>query len=77
MRLIYLPAMIVLLPTFLFPFTNEEIEEFQRQSYEQVENNQAINAIYDGSLEELERIFSDDNLAVLDKKELRLLRNMI
>lgn len=67
----------ILIPLFLFSFTEEEIEEFQEQSYEQLNNNRAIKAIYNGALEELERVFSNDNLAILNAHELKLLRNMI
>ncbi len=65
-----------LLPLFLFSFTQEEIEEFDKQSYEALNNDRAIKAIYEGSLEQLKNIFSDDNLAILTADELRLLRNM-
>ena len=68
---------LLLLPLFLFSFTEEEIEEFQKQSYEQLNNDSAIKAIYNGVLEELELVFPDDNLAILNARELRLLRNMI
>ncbi len=68
---------LLLLPLFLFSFTEEEIEEFQEQSYEQLNNNRAIKAIYNGAIEELERVFSNDNLAILNAHELKLLRNMI
>jgi len=73
----YMRIILLLLPLFLFSFTEEEIEEFQEQSYEQLNNNRAINAIYNGALEELERVFSNDNLAILNAHELKLLRNMI
>ena len=68
---------LIMLPFFIFSFTEEEIEEFERQSYEQVDNDRATRAVHEGDLEELKRIFSDENLAVLDGHELRLLRNMI
>lgn len=68
---------LILLPLFLFSFTEEEIEEFERQSYEQVNNDRSLKAIYEGDLEELERVFSEDNLAILNSQELRILRNMI
>ncbi len=68
---------LLLLPLFLFSFTEKEIEEFQKQSYEQLNNDSAIKAIYNGVLEELELVFPDDNLAILNAHELRLLRNMI
>lgn len=68
---------LLLLPLFLFSFTEKEIEEFQKQSYEQLNNDSAIKAIYNGVLEELELVFPDDNLAILNARELRLLRNMI
>lgn len=68
---------LLLLPLLLFSFTQEEIEEFQKQSYERLNNDNATRAIYHGALEELERVFSNDNLAILDAHELRLLRNMI
>ena len=68
---------LLLLPLFLFSFTEEEIGEFQKQSYEQLNNDSAIKAIYNGVLEELELVFPDDNLAILNARELRLLRNMI
>lgn len=72
-----LKIIILLLPLFLFSFTQEEIEEFEKQSYEQLDNDNAVKAIYDGALEQLQRVFSDDNLAILNGNELRLLRNMI
>lgn len=68
---------LLLLPLFLFSFTEEEIEEFQKQSYEQFNNDRATKAIYDGTLEELKLVFSDENLAILNGYELRLLRNII
>lgn len=69
--------LLTLLPLLLFSFTQKEIEEFDKQSYEALNNDGAIKAIYEGSLEQLENIFSDDNLAILAADELRLLRNMI
>ncbi|MGB3341172.1 MAG: YARHG domain-containing protein [bacterium] len=73
----HLKIIALLIPLFLFSFTEAEIEEFQKQSYEQFNNDNAIKAIYDGEREELQRVFSDDNLAILNEYELRLLRNMI
>ena len=58
-------------------FTDEEIQRYNEQSYELLHNDRAITAVYEGDLEQLERGFSDFNLAVLDASELRLLRNMI
>jgi len=68
---------ILLFPLLLFSFSQEEIEEFEKQSYEQLNNDRATKAVYEGALEELQRVFSDDNLAILNAHELRLLRNMI
>ena len=45
---------LILLPILLFAFTQEEIEEFDKQSYETLNNDRAIKAIYEGSLEQLE-----------------------
>jgi hypothetical protein len=58
-------------------FTEEEIQRYNERSYEVVHNDRAITAIYEGDLEQLDRIFSDFNLAILDADELRILRNMI
>lgn len=75
MKIKYL--VVILMPLLFFAFTEEEIEDYERQSYEQLNNDRATNAIYDGAVEELDRVFSDDNLAILDIVELRLLRNTI
>ena len=68
---------LILIPLFLFSFTEEQIEEFERQSYEQIGNDRSLRAIYEGDTDELEDVFSEDNLAILNAHELRLLRNMI
>lgn len=68
---------LILIPFLVFSFTDEEIEEFEKRSYEQVDNDRSLTAIYDGNLEALESVFPEDNLAILNKQELRLLRNMI
>lgn len=61
---------------WLTAFTQEEIEEYEQQSYELLNNDRALDAVYDGDLEKLRSGFSDLNLAVLDSRELRILRNM-
>jgi hypothetical protein len=70
-------AVFLLLPLCAVAFTQEELEEFEKQSYELVNNDNATRAVYDGALEQLTQVFSDDNLAILDRSELRFLRNMI
>lgn len=66
-----------IIPLLLFSFTPDAIAEFEKQSYEQMNNDRALTAVYEGSLDELETIFSDENLAILTAGELRKLRNMI
>jgi hypothetical protein len=62
---------------YVHAFTEEEIDKYNDHSYELLHNDRAVTAVYEGDLLELERGFSDFNLAVLDAGELRLLRNMI
>lgn len=73
----HIKYLFIIIPLLVCAFSDEEIEVFEEQSYEQLDNDRAIKAIYDGSIEELDKIFSDDNLAILDIMELRLLRNTI
>jgi len=58
-------------------FTDAEKDILDLQSFELLRNERAVRAEEDGDPGYLERIFSDFNLSVLDKNDLRILRNMI
>jgi hypothetical protein len=61
----------------ILSFTEEEMLEYERHSYESMQYDHAVQAVRYGDVTQLTQVFSDFDLARLDAQKLRLLRNMI